>query len=501
MTRLSGVRTVLLIGVVVGSLFAAVATVVAQWNEPTATPPSCPDGDPGCDAPLNVSDNLQTKGGPLIVNTAGAANGFSVAQGKMGVGTTSPNTALSVRGTVKATNDVCVANGMCLSSAGSGGGLWSENGSDIYYDSGNVGIGTNNPSSALEVSGNVTLQPGTNLDFQDQSNDGGSRINSLGTLNVSEINSNNGNSPIDVSQSIKVAESDGSNAIRVYDAPDANGSDGAINANGMVLGDNEIDGSSGLYLQHNSSGDVNVKSDLDMNNNDIDRVDFLDFNNHEWGHFSGHTGLYWDLSAGLYIRSYNAPHSNNSGRLIWSGENVSAGSNISISYDGEDRPTISASGGGGSDGYLPDDPASSNVNMNGRDIRNVDKLEANRVDPQYELNGNTYATYAPFTVNGLIEEYSGHGETQEEGDRYVHRIDFDDAKEGSELWVWREIVDFGEDTVEVIATPEGTLADIGYEIKEDENAIVFFSDEPTEFSFRLTGARYDHESASLKVKE
>ena len=35
----------------------------------------------------------------------------------------------------------------------SGAGLWSESGSNIYYDGGNVGIGTDSPSTKLQVKG------------------------------------------------------------------------------------------------------------------------------------------------------------------------------------------------------------------------------------------------------------------------------------------------------------------------------------------------------------
>lgn len=48
-------------------------------------------------------------------------------------------------------NVVADANGNFIIGADGGGSLWLENGSNIYYNGGNVGIGTNNPSAPLEI--------------------------------------------------------------------------------------------------------------------------------------------------------------------------------------------------------------------------------------------------------------------------------------------------------------------------------------------------------------
>jgi hypothetical protein len=125
--------------------------LVLAWTEPSATPPS---GNVA--APLNVGNIGQSKSGGLILNTGGAATGLVVVNGNVGIGITNPAYKLDVSGQIHATGDICtdVGGGKCLSSAG-GGSQWTTSGSNIYYNLGNVGIGTANPAQKLEVSGKI----------------------------------------------------------------------------------------------------------------------------------------------------------------------------------------------------------------------------------------------------------------------------------------------------------------------------------------------------------
>jgi hypothetical protein len=76
--------------------------------------------------------------------------------GNVGIGTTTPGQKLSVAGIIESTlGGFKFPDGTVQSSAAGGGGgsVWSNSGLNIFYNSGNVGIGTENPEAHLEVHG------------------------------------------------------------------------------------------------------------------------------------------------------------------------------------------------------------------------------------------------------------------------------------------------------------------------------------------------------------
>ncbi len=76
-------------------------------------------------------------------------NGFFFENGKVGIGTGSPEYLLDVAGSIHFTGQLYDSEGLFKTSK------WEEDGDNIYYNSGNVGIGTSNPNTKLEVNGKV----------------------------------------------------------------------------------------------------------------------------------------------------------------------------------------------------------------------------------------------------------------------------------------------------------------------------------------------------------
>jgi hypothetical protein len=84
----------------VGLLFA---TGLQAWTGSPGNPPSCPAGQPGCDALIDVGIAPQVKDAGLSVNAL-TSYGSDYVQNRVGVGTTTPVVALDVAGALKVGN-------------------------------------------------------------------------------------------------------------------------------------------------------------------------------------------------------------------------------------------------------------------------------------------------------------------------------------------------------------------------------------------------------------
>ena len=147
---------------------------------------------------INRTQTAVGSGAQLLIDAqVGSASKFNVTNtgqgyfaGNVGVGTTSPATKLEVNGSVRflGTANATPVDGEFVynttlhsytyydSSSSSWktlaggtvnvtGGYWTQNGTDLYYASGNVGVGTTAPQHKLDVAGNLGLAASAYLNF------------------------------------------------------------------------------------------------------------------------------------------------------------------------------------------------------------------------------------------------------------------------------------------------------------------------------------------------
>ncbi len=359
-------------------------------------------------------DSLQFVGKPNKLMMV--LNGTS---GNVGIGTINPTEKLEVAGNIKATQ-LCIGFD-CRASWPSGSGSdtdWVISGSNMYSAvSGNVGIGTigtTAPSEKLDVVGNI------------------------------EVEKNN-----EVFLNLKNTEANG----REYALVSA-GSAGGIGIGKFSIYDKTI-GTSRLTVDTNGNVGVGTSSPggrLDVvtsGANDIFRVGD-------------------DANVGLEMRSgttLGTPYIDFSNDAVTDYD-------VRIILTGDD--SLAIEGG--------------NVGINTLVVGNgAGKIIAGTFDPVYDIDGIKYATYGLSSI-GLREELKGVAKLDDETLSYT--LDFNEVEQGSDAWLFWNVIGKSMDDLSALLTSnfDGNV----WYIKAS-NSITFFGSKAGEVSFQLSAPRFDAE--------
>jgi len=121
------------------------------------------------------------------------------------------------------------------------------------------------------------------------------------------------------------------------------------------------------------------------------------------------------------------------------------------------------------------------------------KITVTTIDPLYNIDGGKYSTYAPSMI-GVKEEITGKASTvyDETQGAYAYTLDFNSFEQSSDFWVFSRVIDPDIERVSVLLTPN-SQARTWYRKDPVRRLLTFYSDRPTEISYRLTAPRFDYE--------
>ncbi|MDD4444147.1 MAG: hypothetical protein PHP81_03710, partial [Patescibacteria group bacterium] len=380
----------------------------------------------------------------------------------------------------------------------------------LFYNSGtNIGIGTTNPGSLLTVANNQWLSARNGAD--------------TGIVNMFKVNTNNqievgaplligplefaANSglvsfldmPVTSAAALGLPQGyvmkiDGNNILTVYG--ESNGSGGIQNAR---VGIGTASPSAGLDVQGDAFfGTVNKLKVQDLGGTYVAMQATLASSDatkkiialNPWG---GNVGI------GTTVTSQKL-HVNGGAQLDAISFGVTPGTTQDLALATVEYVNNTISGSGS---FVPitGGTLQGPINMGNFDITNVNKLTAGTVDPLYRIKGINYSTFAPSVVGGVKEEYVGKIKIANRNNQgeYEAIIDFSKVEEGSDLWVWRQVVDFSQENVDVLITPYNSFANTYYKIENEK--IVIRSSEPVSISYRLIGRRHDWQEWPTRAKD
>ncbi len=128
------------------------------------------------------------------------------------------------------------------------------------------------------------------------------------------------------------------------------------------------------------------------------------------------------------------------------------------------------------------------------DIKIVGKLDVSTIDPVYTIDGVKYATYGHSTI-GIKEEAVAALELEQYNAKtgyYEKKLSFNDLEEGSDLWLFYQVTDFGADwknlVINLTASFDGRVF---YKKMPNEAAVIVSATKAGEVSARFIANRYD----------
>jgi len=115
------------------------------------------------------------------------------------------------------------------------------------------------------------------------------------------------------------------------------------------------------------------------------------------------------------------------------------------------------------------------------------KIDVGTIDPIYRIGDISYATYVA-SMTGVMEETSGIivlQSTQEPG-LFTYIIDFDEVAEGTDVWLFKKIVDMGQDMeLLVVLLSSENNTEVSYQKDSLNNRLIIYGDKTSEVSYRF----------------
>ncbi len=146
------------------------------------------------------------------------------------------------------------------------------------------------------------------------------------------------------------------------------------------------------------------------------------------------------------------------------------------------------------------------LEMGGGDIKAVNKLQVGTIDPVYSIDGEKFATYVA-SMTGIKEETTAtallsQNDQCQNPNAKCFVIDFSSLEKGSDLWLFRQVSDFGKDweNLTILLTPSFD-GRVWYEKDADSKKLIIYGIPDSqleirhlslEISYRLTAPRFDH---------